>query len=190
MMKPRLADDQTKSRARQNPSVAPDRAISLLRRRSILHASPILRQCLHSGDCPATSFTGCTVHEQPETLSSNPLSSVRNQFSELFHWSIKTDRAAACYFPLATSRQQQFVRSAGDERRFTKHKEETSRMSTAPIPALAMKVRKVTSQFQYSFMAFALVSVCFLPASAQDLHSHPTTTQSETQDQQSRQSAL
>ncbi len=63
-------------------------------------------------------------------------------------------------------------------------------MSTAPIPALAMKVRKVTSQFQYSFMAFALVSVCFLPASAQDLHSHPTTTQSETQDQQSRQSAL
>jgi hypothetical protein len=54
-----------------------------------------------------------------------------------------------------------------------------------------MKVRKFTRQFQYSFMAFALLSVCFLRALAQDVHSHSTTTQNEvTQDQQSRQSAL
>jgi hypothetical protein len=40
-------------------------------------------------------------------------------------------------------------------------------------------------------IAFALMNVCFLRALAQDVHSHPTSTQNElTQEQQSKQGVL
>ena len=59
-------------------------------------------------------------------------------------------------------------------------------MNTAQILTLTRKSRQFARQLSYSMIAFALVNVCFLRAMAQDVHSHPTTTQDErTQDQQS-----
>lgn len=64
-------------------------------------------------------------------------------------------------------------------------------MNTAQILTVIRNGRQLAKQIQYSFIAFALVNVCFLRAVAQDVHSHTPTTQSElSQDQQSKQSAL
>jgi len=59
-------------------------------------------------------------------------------------------------------------------------------LNTEQIPTLHTKVSQFARQLKYSVIAFALVNVCFLRAVAQDVHSHPTTTQNQlTQDQQS-----
>jgi hypothetical protein len=64
-------------------------------------------------------------------------------------------------------------------------------LNTAQMLTLARNARQFARQCRYSIIAFALVNVCFLRAVAQDVHSHPTTTQNEqTQDEQSKQSAL
>lgn len=59
-------------------------------------------------------------------------------------------------------------------------------MNTAEILTLTKKARQFARQCRYSMIAITLVNVCFLRALAQDVHSHPTTTQNErTQNQQS-----
>jgi hypothetical protein len=59
-------------------------------------------------------------------------------------------------------------------------------LNTAEILSLTKKARQFARQCRYSMIAITLVNVCFLRALAQDVHSHPTTTQNErTQNQQS-----
>ena len=59
-------------------------------------------------------------------------------------------------------------------------------MNTAQILTVTKNARQFARRFQYSMIAFALVNVCFLRALAQEVHSHPTTTQNEqTRNQQS-----
>ena len=59
-------------------------------------------------------------------------------------------------------------------------------MNTAQILTVTKNAGQFARQFRYSVIAFALVNVCFLRALAQDVHSHPTTTQNEqTRNQQS-----
>ncbi len=59
-------------------------------------------------------------------------------------------------------------------------------MNKAQIVTPTRKAIQFARQCRYSIMAFALVNVCFLRAVAQDVHSHPTTTQDEqARDQQS-----
>jgi hypothetical protein len=55
-----------------------------------------------------------------------------------------------------------------------------------------MKVGRFATQFQYSILTFVLMSVCPLPALAQDGHSHTLTAQNNelTRDQKSKASAL
>ena len=50
-------------------------------------------------------------------------------------------------------------------------------MSTKQIRAMNAKIRQFTTQFQYSVIALALLSVCPLRAVAQDGHSHTMTPQ-------------
>lgn len=50
-------------------------------------------------------------------------------------------------------------------------------MSTKQIRAMNAKIRQFTTQFQYSVIALALLSVCPLRAVAQDGHSHTMTSQ-------------
>lgn len=61
-------------------------------------------------------------------------------------------------------------------------------MNTAQILTVTKNARQFARQFRYSVVAIALVNVCFLRALAQDVHSHPTTTQNE--QTRSQQSAL
>jgi hypothetical protein len=59
-------------------------------------------------------------------------------------------------------------------------------MNPEQILTVTKHARQFARQFRYSMIAFALVNVCFLRALAQDVHSHPTTTQNEqTRNQQS-----
>ncbi len=58
-------------------------------------------------------------------------------------------------------------------------------MKVAQILTLTRKASRFARQCHYSMIAFALVNVCFLRAMAQDVHSHPTTTLTQrNQDQQ------
>jgi hypothetical protein len=59
-------------------------------------------------------------------------------------------------------------------------------MNTAQTPTIDVTIRQLTARFGYSVLSLVLMSLCPLLARAQDVHSHPTTTQNEpTQDQQS-----
>ena len=67
---------------------------------------------------------------------------------------------------------------------FTKRRQ--VQLNTIQILTLTRNARQLARQCLYSLVAFALVNVCFLRALAQEVHSHPTTTQNElAQDQQS-----
>ena len=63
-------------------------------------------------------------------------------------------------------------------------------MNKAQVLTLTRKAGRFARQCQYSMIAFALLNLCFLRALAQDVHSHPTTQNELTQDQQSKQSVL
>lgn len=54
-------------------------------------------------------------------------------------------------------------------------------MTTTQILTLTRKTSQFARQCRYSVVAFALVNVCFLRAVAQEVHSHGTTSQNETQ---------
>jgi hypothetical protein len=59
-------------------------------------------------------------------------------------------------------------------------------------PQILMKIRRFAPQFQYFMIAFVLMSICPLLATAQEVHSHtvPQQDQEGIAEQQSRQSAL
>ena len=59
-------------------------------------------------------------------------------------------------------------------------------------PQILMKIRRFATQFQYFMIAFVLMSICPLRATAQEVHSHtvPQQDQEDIAEQQSRQSAL
>jgi hypothetical protein len=59
-------------------------------------------------------------------------------------------------------------------------------MNTTQTPTIDVTIRQLTTRFGYFVLSLVLVSLCPLLVLAQDVHSHPTTTQNEgTQDQQS-----
>lgn len=59
-------------------------------------------------------------------------------------------------------------------------------MNISQIPTIGMKVRKLSTQFQYSIIALVLVSICPGRALAQSVYSHTVTAQTD----QSKASAL